>query len=116
MDFNDDVVIACVDLVKRTGATGMEIGHDEGDPVRWHAFAVYRGARVMVEDHPTPTTAALGLAERLLYGAQCKCGRPVTLSSPRAFTGTLDGCRWRLIGNRWEPGCDAPPMKIPRHL
>lgn len=111
MDLNDDIVIACVDLVGRTGAKGFEMGHDGGDPARWHAFATYRGARIMSDNHPTPTTAALGLAERLLRGAQCRCGQTVTLSDSRAFAGTLEGCRWRLVGNRWEPGCDAPPMK-----
>lgn len=122
MDFNDDIVIACVDLVGRTGAKGFEIGHDEGDPARWHAFAMYRGARVMSADHASPTAAALGLAERLLRGAQCRCGKPVTLSDARALAGTLEGCRWRLLGKRWEPGCDAPPLnqaqaeKIQRRL
>lgn len=24
-----------------------------------------------------------------------------------------DGCRWRRVGKRWEPGCDAPPIEMP---
>ena len=110
-DFNDDVVIACVDLVGRAGAEGFELGFTEDDPPRWYAFAMYRGAHVMVEDYPTPTTAALALSERLLRGALCRCRRRVSLSDSRAFAGTVEGCRWRLVGNRWEPGCDAKPFR-----
>lgn len=110
IDLNSDVIIACADLVGRTGADGFDIGYSEHAPVTWHAVAVYQGARIRSEGHASPTTAALGLAERLLRGATCRCGKTVTLSSARAFAGTLEGCRWRLVGNRWEPGCDAPPM------
>lgn len=110
IDMNDDVLIACVDLAGRTGARGFEIGYTEDDPATWYAYCAYQGARVTVEGHPTPTTAALALAERLLKGALCRCRRPVTLSDARAFAGSLEGCRWRLMGNRWEPSCDARPF------
>lgn len=110
IDLNDDVLIACVDLAGRTGAKGIEIGYTEEIPPRWYAFTTYRGARIMVQDYPTPTSAALALAERLLSGALCKCRRRVSLSDARAFAGPLEGCRWRLVGNRWEPGCDAAPF------
>lgn len=110
IDLNDDVLIACVDLAGRSGAEAIEVGFTEDIPPRWYATATYRGARIMVQDLPTPTTAALALAERLLRGALCRCRRRVALSDSRAFAGTLEGCRWRLVGNRWEPGCDAPPF------
>lgn len=107
---NDDIVVACVDLVDRAGASGFEIGHLHDDvPVEqagWYAHAQYRGARITVEDHQSPTAAALALAERLLAGATCRCRQPVTLSDGRA------GCRWRLMGARWEPGCDVPPIRV----
>ena len=107
---NDDIVRACVDLTDRAGASGFEIGYlHDGVPVEeagWYAYAQYRGTRITVEDHRSPTGAALALAERLLQGAQCRCQQPVTLSDG------VEGCRWRLLGARWEPGCDAPPVHI----
>jgi hypothetical protein len=107
---NDDVLLACVDLVGRAGASGFEIGYLHEDvPVEdagWYAYATYHGARITVEDHRSPTGAALALAERLLRGAMCRCRRPVALSD------RADGCRWRLLGKRWEPGCDAEPLHI----
>lgn len=108
--FNEDMVIACVDLVGRCGASGFEIGYLHDDvPVEeagWHASAQFRGARILVEDHHSPTGAALALAERLLRGAACRCRQPVTLSDGQ------QGCRWRLVGNRWEPGCDAEAIHV----
>lgn len=107
---NDDVVVACADLVGRAGASGFEIGYLHDDvPVEeagWYAYAQYRGARITVQDHRSPTGAALALAERLLRGATCRCRQPVVLSD------RADGCRWRLVGGRWEPGCDAEPLHI----
>lgn len=107
---NDDIVVACADLVGRAGASGFEIGYLHDDvPVEeagWYAFATYQGARVMVDDHRSPTAAALALAERLLRGAACRCRKPVTLSDSQP------GCRWRLAGARWEPGCDAPSVHV----
>jgi hypothetical protein len=105
---NDDVVLACADLVDRAGAASFEIGYLHDDvPIEqagWYAHAQYRGARITAEDQPSPTGAALALAERLLRGATCRCGAPVTLSD------SAGGCRWRLVGQRWEPGCDADPL------
>lgn len=107
---SEDVVIACMDLVGRAGASGFELGYLHDDvPVEeagWYAHAQYRGARIMVEDHRSPTGAALALAERLLRGAMCRCRRPVTLSDG------VDGCRWRLAGQRWEPGCNSEPIHV----
>lgn len=108
---NDDVVIACADLVGRAGASEFKIGylHDDVPPEEagWYAHAQYRGARITVDDHRSPTGAALALAERLLRGATCRCRRPVTLSD-----GT-EGCRWRLVGQRWQPGCNVAPVSVP---
>lgn len=114
---NEDAVIACVDLIGRAGATGWELGwtcpHVPFEPddhncpdVTWHAHAQYKGARIMTAEHRSPSIAALALAERLLAGAMCRCRRPVTLSDGRP------GCRWRLVGPRWEPGCDAAPVRV----
>ena len=108
---DENVLIACVDLVGRTGASDFDLGHSGDDTsslaeVTWHAAAIYRGARIIADEHPTPTVAVMALAERLLSGATCRCGHPVTLSSGAG------GCRWQLIGPRWEPGCDAPPLRV----
>lgn len=108
---NQDVIAACADLVERAGAAGFEIGHtgDDDTPAseaRWYAVATYRGTRVIVDEHRSPSAAALALAERMLAGATCRCTRLVTLTDDR------EGCRWRLLGRRWEPGCDAAPLTL----
>lgn len=111
MEMNDDIVNACADLVDRTGAKEFQIGYMHDDvPVEeagWYAEAHYKGARILVGDQRSPTGAALALAERILSGATCKCGRLVTLSDA-----TKDACRWKLVGDRWESGCSVPPLQI----
>jgi hypothetical protein len=108
-DMNGDVVVATADLVARAGARVFELGHtgDDDSPaesVTWHASAQYQGARLIAQGHASPAAACLALAERLLTGGICRCRQPVTLSSAQP------GCRWRLVGQRWESGCDAPPI------
>lgn len=108
---NDDVVMACAELVGRSGASGFEIGYLHDDvPIEeagWYAHAQFKGARITVQDHRSPSSAALALGERLLRGATCRCLNTVSLSDARP------GCRWRLVGKRWEPGCNAKPVKVP---
>jgi len=108
---NEDAVLACADLVARCGASDFELGYLHDDvPIEraaWYAVAKFRGARISVDEHQSPTLAATALSERLLRGAMCRCRRPVSLSDSRL------GCRWRLVGPRWEPGCDAEPLKVP---
>lgn len=106
---NEDAVMACAHLVDRAGASGFEIGylHDDVpvDEAGWYAIAFYQGARLTADDHKSPSLAATALAERILRGATCRCGETVALSGG-------EGCRWRLVGARWEPGCDAPPVSV----
>lgn len=103
----DDIVDACMDLVGRAGASGFEIGYLNDEPPHcWYAHAQYKGSRIIAQDHESPTGAALALAQRLLRGAACRCGQTVSLSDRQ------DGCRWRLVGARWEPGCDAPSISV----
>jgi hypothetical protein len=106
----EDAVIACAGLVGRAGATDFEIGYLHDDvPVEeagWYAAARWRGTRITADDHKSPTLAAIALAERLLRSASCRCGRLVAMADGQ------DGCRWRLVGQRWEPGCDAPSVKV----
>lgn len=116
-DLNEDTVLACADLVGRAGAVEFEMGwdcphapdvaddHNCGRET-WHAVAKYRGARITAEGHRSPSGAALALAERLLTGATCRCQQPVSLSDAKP------GCRWRLVGRTWEPGCDEPSIHI----
>lgn len=109
VDMDEDAIVACADLVGRTGATGFEIGylHDDvpTEQAGWYAHAQFPGTRLVVEDQPGPVEAADALSRRLLRGASCRCGRPVALTD--ASTGT---CRWRRNGNRWQPSCDARPL------
>lgn len=107
---NGDVVEACAHLVGRAGASSFELGfmHDDAptEEAGWYAVAFYRGVRIQTDEHRSPTLAAMALAERLLRGATCRCGEPVVLADGAS------GCRWSLRGKRWEPGCDASPVKV----
>jgi hypothetical protein len=126
-NLDEDAVLACIDLVGRTGATGFELGYLHDDvPVEeagWYAHAQFEGARISVEDHRGPTEVAEALARRILAGARCRCGRLVALSGSGAvaYDATMaDGsrwtkkqardagqCRWTRQGARWEMGCGA---------
>lgn len=99
-------VLAAADLAVRAGAVGFAIDYSAGPPVTWHTQAFYKGARVFVRGLATPAEAATALAVRLLTGANCKCGQKVALRDG------APGCPWRLVGRRWEPGCDAPPFEL----
>lgn len=124
-----DKVVACADLVGRAGARQFEIGFvHEGVPVAeagWYCHAQYRGARITAEDQAGPAQAAMALARKLLTGAKCRCGKLVALSAggavafrkPQMADGTqwtaaeaaqAGQCRWRLVGDRWEPSCPVP--------
>jgi len=129
-------VIACADLIGRSGARQFEIGYlDDDVPIdkaRWYAHAMFRGTRITVADHAGPEQAAMALARRILTGAKCSCGRLVALREDGAVAfrkATMaDGtrwtaeeaanagqCLWRLIGDRWEPSCPVPavPLTMP---
>lgn len=107
---NEDILNATVHLADRCGARDFEIGHLHDDvPVEeaaWYASVSFQGARITADNHRSPTAAALALAERLLSGGTCRCRRPVVLSD------SAQGCRWRLVGDRWEPGCDVAPIPV----
>lgn len=117
VELHGDAVIACANLVGRAGASHFSMAWDcphvpdeEDDhncpDVTWSATARYKGARIMVDRHRSPSAAALALAEQLLSGAVCRCRQPVTLGDDQP------GCRWQLAGKAWTPGCDAPPLTI----
>lgn len=105
-----DAVVACADLVNRAGASGFELGYIRDNvPIEeagWYAHATYQGARIMVDEHRSPSAAALALAERILHGGRCKCGQPVTLADDQP------GCRWQLMGKQWQPTCKAEPVRV----
>jgi hypothetical protein len=103
-DFDQDALIAGVDLMGRSGARNIEIGYLHDDvPIEeagWYAQASYNGARLIAEDKPGPVEAVEALARKMLRGARCRrCGKMVELSDG----GT--GCRWRREGPGWVPGC-----------
>jgi hypothetical protein len=112
MQIDEDEVMAALDLADRCGATDVDLGflHDDKPAhlAGWWASVSFRGAKVMVENQAGPAEAAAALARRLLDGAQCRCGKAVCLS------GDHDDlcCRWRRVGPKWEPGCDAPPLNV----
>lgn len=126
MNLDQDAVIACADLVGRTGAKQLQVGYlSDEPPHQWYATAKYKGARIGVEDQPGPVEAADALSRRLLTGARCaRCGGLVALSDDGAvaYGGQMaDGtvwtveqaraagqCRWRRMGPRWVMGCQEP--------
>ncbi len=124
-----NAIDAIADLAGRCGAREFQIGylHDDVplDEMAWYAQLKFQGTRLIVENQPSPAAAAQGLAERILTGAQCRCGKLVALSDDGAVayhSATLIGgekwtrdqaqaagqCRWRLVGVRWEPSCPEP--------
>lgn len=107
MNFDQDALIAGVELAGRAGAQDTTIGwlHDDVpfEEAGWFAHAQFRGARVTVQEHRGPVEAVEALARRLLAGATCRrCGKPISLSDGP------DVCRWTRMGKRWESGCDLP--------
>jgi hypothetical protein len=123
-----EIILATVDLVRRTGARDFNLGHLHDDvPVDkagWYAEAYYCGARLIAENMPGPIEACDMLARRLLDGGKCNgCGGLVALSPFGAIaypgstmadgttmTGgqarTMPHCLWRRIGPRWKAGCE----------
>ena len=101
---DQDAVIACADLVGRSGGKEFELGYLDEDAsmaeARWWAKAQYKGARIMVEEKTSPWEACDALARRIIDGAMCTgCGKDVTLVDQ------VGGCRWRRNGDKWEMGC-----------
>lgn len=109
-EMHGDAVEAAAHLADRAGAKDFELGFIRDNvPIEeagWYAHASYQGARIFVEERRSPSEAALAFAERMLRGAQCRCRQVVTLVDGQP------GCRWQLLGKRWEPGCDAPPLDV----
>jgi hypothetical protein len=128
---DEDVIVACVDLLARSGAKSTEIGwlNDPGDDAyakhgpQWYAHAQYKGARITTENHADPTAACEALATKVLTGAKCRCGKLVALGAFGAFAYTeghmADGttwtaleaekaglCRWRRRGKHWRRDCE----------
>lgn len=131
MALDEDVLLACVELVGRTGARNFEIGwlNDPDEPAyeqhgpQWWAKAQLKAGRIIEENHPGPTEVCNALAVRILTGAKCKCGKLVALSSLGAVAyddvTMADGsrwsaadaeragqCRWRRVGKHWKRGCE----------
>lgn len=102
IDMDGDAIVACVDLVGRTGASGFEIGwlHDDVpiEQAGWYAHAKYQGARITTAGNDAgPAEAADALSRRLLRGGQCMCGKKVTLSGSRD---ARKWCHWSRHGDR----------------
>jgi hypothetical protein len=107
IDIDQDAIVACTALVGRSGAKQFECGYlyDDVpfDEAGWYAQAIFRGVRLIEENHRGPQEACDALARRILTGATCRrCGKLVVLSDGR------EGCRWRRMGQKWEPGCGLP--------
>jgi hypothetical protein len=127
----NDQAAAALDLVGRTGARQLEIGHlHENVPVdqaAWYAKVTYQGARVIEENHTSPAAALEALAVQLLTGAMCNhCKGLVALTRAGAVffpdAHHPDGsvlteaearsrpqCHWRRVEQRWVRGCEKTP-------
>lgn len=121
IDFDEDAIVACVDLGHRSGAKDFKIGYHEDEPqegaLNWYAEAHFKGARIFGEG-VGPVEAADALSRRLLKGARCRrCGKPIRLGGPSA--GGKGKCRWSRQGAEWVPGCGKPidpSIKLPPYL
>lgn len=128
-----DVIVACTDVVGRSGARDFEIGYlHDGVPMDragWWARAQYGGYRIQVEG-VSPVDVAQKLTERVLRGAKCICGKLVALEREAAFAyfqATLsDGtkwtaadaaeagqCLWLRRGAKYVRGCEDPGERTP---
>lgn len=101
-----DALLAGVELVGRTGATGLEVGylHEDvpSDQAGWYAQATFQGAKVFAENHTGPVPAIEELANKLLEGGHCQhCQRTVSLTGHKFLY-----CRWERRGRNWIRGCE----------
>lgn len=128
-DQGQDAIYASIDVIRRMGATMIEIGYlNEDAPTSeqadWYAQAIFRGTKIFSEHHTSPTQAVDSLARRLLDGAICQqCGRVVSLDrSGYIATDTIyiDGttmtsseqarigmCLWTREGLTWTRQCET---------
>lgn len=73
----DLMFLACLDLIRRTGAGNVRIGyHDDEKPAIWHVTVEYNHPKspvqgFEVEAGMTPLIAAQRLCERLVDGGWC---------------------------------------------
>lgn len=119
----DAEMLAAVELVQRSGATEFEVGYLDDNPAnpRWWAKAQYRGARLQVDEHPTPSAAAHALAARILEGGKCTtCGLTITTAdeierqAAAGFSPGGDMCQWARFGRHWIAGCVDPIAEAAR--
>lgn len=129
-----DVIMACVDVVGRSGARDFEMGYlHERVPMNqagWWARAQYRGYRMSVEG-AGPVDVAQKLTERVLRGAKCICGKLVALELESAFAyhevllrdgstwtardaAAAGQCLWQRNGAKYARGCQDRPQRAPR--
>jgi hypothetical protein len=119
----DDAMLASIELVQRSGATGFEVGYLDENPAnpRWWAKAQYRGARLQVDEHRTPAAAVDALAARILEGGMCATCRLTGTTAAeidrRAAAGLAPGrdmCLWARHGRHWVAGCLDPAAEAAR--
>lgn len=106
-ELDSDAIVACADLVGRSGAKNFEIGYLHDDvPIEeagWYAHAQYRGARITAENKKSPDVAAETLARKILDGGLCTfCARTVTTIKMNIRG---DRCLWYRRGARWVSRC-----------
>lgn len=79
---DDPIFTACVDMVGRTGAEGMQVRwSDDEEPTIWMSVAIFPDGRYEVAAGQTPRIATFRLVERLMDGGHCKhCSRPTGVS------------------------------------
>lgn len=109
--WDEDELEALAGLIERSGATEFEFGAMNEDATtiedaQWYGHARFKGVRVSTRTHTHPSGAIGELTMRMLKGAMCKCGQPVSVSDQTA------GCRWRRMGPQWKTGCTADPIHV----
>lgn len=77
-----DLLMACIDMVKRTGAETVQVRYsDDEKPIVWLAVAGYQGDRYEVAAGAAPEQAMFRLLERLVDGGMCQhCKKPTGIT------------------------------------
>lgn len=83
--FNEDLLIACANMLPRLGAKSIESRYSEpehnGAPVVWLAIAELAGGRFETGAALDPARAAFRLLEHLVDGGVCThCSRPTGIT------------------------------------
>lgn len=87
----------------------FEIGYLEDDvPIseaRWYANAMWKGTKIIAEEHKSPGAAADDLSRQVLTGGQCQHCERTVLVHVKGEEHLMGFCYWYRQEDRWLWGC-----------